>query len=83
MEPAGRCTVTGQARPFPLFRLLGRLTVPGFRVMGVRSRQMGPGVGGLRASDLRALLAKLEGASGQVLLFTACRCHGVLSGLEL
>jgi hypothetical protein len=82
-EPREACTVSGKPRPIPLFRLLGRLRVDGYRVLGLRSHQLGPGVGGLRAAELRGLLAKVEGASGNLILYTACRCHGVLSGLAL
>jgi hypothetical protein len=81
-EPREICPVTGLRRPVPLYRLLGGLGAPGFRVSGLRSYQLGPGVGGIRAGDLLSLLEKVKGSTGRWVLFTACRCHGVLSGLE-
>ncbi len=81
-EPREMCPVTGLGRPVPLYSLLGGLEAPGFRVSGLRSYQLGPGIGGLRAGDLLSLLETVRGSAGKWILFTACRCHGVLSGLE-
>lgn len=81
-EPRGRCTVTGEKRPVPLFKLLERLEVGTHTVVGIRSYQLGPGVGGLRRKDLSGLLERVRVARGPLIIFTACRCHGVLSALE-
>jgi hypothetical protein len=83
VEPKDKCTVTGERREQPLFQLLGRLKVPGFRVFGLRSRQLAPGVGGYLTWDLQALSEAIGGTGGDVLIYTACRCHGVLSGLRV
>lgn len=82
-EPKGTCTVTGLPRPAPLYAVLSSLQVPGYMVAGLRSRQLGPGVGGVLAQDLLCLLEKVREKPGRWILYTACRCHGVLSGLEV
>ncbi len=82
-EPRGRCTVTGERRPVPLFQLLHDLQVPGFRVLGLRSRQLAAGVGGYRSVDLWGLVQAVGACAGDVILYTACQCHGVLSGLRV
>jgi hypothetical protein len=82
-EPAGRCTVTGEKRSKPLYQVLKNLAGT-FSSRVIRSRQLGPGVGGFRARELSDLLEELQGIkpSGQpVLISTACRCHGVTSAL--
>lgn len=83
IEPKEACTVTGLPRPSPLYAVLSCLEVPGHWVTGLRSRQLGPGVGGVLAKDLLALFEKVRGKPGRWILYTACRCHGVLSGLEV
>lgn len=83
IEPKEACTVTGLPRPSPLYRVLGSLEVPGFQVTGLRSRQLGPGVGGVLAKDFLSLLERIKGRPGRWIIYTACRCHGVLSALEV
>lgn len=83
LEPPGTCTVTGESRPLPLFQVMALLDVPGYRTLGLRSHQLGPGVGGYRGSSLGALYEALRPQRGNFLLYTACRCHGVLSALRL
>lgn len=82
-EPKEACIVTGLPRPAPLYEVLCSLQVPGFRLAGLRSRQLGPGVGGVLAKDFISLFEKVKGKPGRWILYTACRCHGVLSGLEV
>ncbi|MGQ9653545.1 MAG: potassium transporter [Thermodesulfobacteriota bacterium] len=82
-EPRGRCSVTGEERPMPLFRLLSRLRPSGYTVIGIRSYQLAPGVGGCRAEEMMGLCEAVEAAAGDLLVYTACRCHGVLSGLRV
>lgn len=82
-EPRGRCTVTGERRPVALFDLLKHLRVETHTVVGIRSYQLAPGVGGLRREDLVSLLEEAREAMRPLIVFTACRCHGVLSGLQL
>lgn len=83
-EPANRCTVTDKKRGTPLYRLLADLEPRGFGVHVIRSRQLAPGVGGYRVRDLKELLGKVsEGGKGKWLVATACKCHGVVTGLQL
>ncbi len=82
-EPRGRCSVTGEERPVPLFRLLSRLRPSGYRVIGIRSYQLAPGVGGCRAEEMMGLCEAVEASPGDLIVYTACRCHGVLSGLRV
>jgi hypothetical protein len=82
-EPRGKCFATGERRPVPLFQVLSRMQASGHRVAGLRSRQLGPGVGGYPAAEFRALPNRLASKPGNWLLFTACKCHGVLSGLRV
>jgi hypothetical protein len=82
-EPKGACTVTGERRSMPLFQLLADLPAAAYRVVGLRSRQLGAGVGGYRGRELLALKEEILNGPGDLLLFTACRCHGVLSGLHV
>lgn len=83
-EPADCCTVTGEKRGTPLHALLSRIDLPGYRVHVIRSRQLAPGVGGYRAGDLQELLGRIEsGGEGKWLVATACKCHGVVSAMEV
>jgi hypothetical protein len=83
-EPANRCTVTGKKRGTPLYRLLAQLEPRGFGVHVIRSRQLAPGVGGYRVMDLKELVRKVsEGRKGKWLVATACKCHGVVSALQV
>ena len=83
-EPANRCTVTGKRRETPLYRLLAEGEPRGFRVHVIRSRQLAPGVGGYRVRDLKELLGKVsEGKKGKWLVATACKCHGIVTALQV
>jgi len=83
-EPAERCTVTGKVRGTPLYRLLTEVEPRGFRVHVIRSRQLASGVGGYRVRDLQELLGKVsEGRKGKWLVATACKCHGIVTALQV
>ncbi|MFP3868070.1 MAG: hypothetical protein ACLFUU_07900 [Desulfobacteraceae bacterium] len=81
-EPAEQCQVTGLPRVGTLYEALEDLVVPGFESLVVRSQQLAPGVGGYPPEDLRQLWHRVQAASGQLLIATACRCHGVVHGLS-
>ncbi len=81
-EPADRCLYTGEPRGEDLFRGIEAVVAPGLPVRVIRSRQLGPGVGGYRPAELRRLAADLAGLRGLVVVATACRCHGVLTALD-
>ena len=78
------CTVTGQKRDKALYELFEEINLEGYSIYVIRSRQMGPGVGGYAMADLMNLCSVIKGTEPRKwLVGTACRCHGVLSGLEL
>ena len=81
-EPRDICTVTGEKRKKNMFEILGDLKFDSFQSFNIRSHQLGPGIGGYRAENLLGLLVQVEQASGHLLVSTACRCHGVITGLE-
>ncbi len=74
-----RCTVTGQPRD-PLYDLLGRIEVDGYKMLVQKSAQILPGVGGYRLGDLRALARLVD--KGQSIIATSCKCHGILTAIE-
>ncbi|MFW5854418.1 MAG: potassium transporter, partial [Thermodesulfobacteriota bacterium] len=75
------CTATGEPRKPNLFDVLRNTPFPEFHSRVIRSRQLGPGVGGYRPRQLFDLLDQLDQIKGDVLVATACRCHGVLTGI--
>lgn len=78
------CSVTGEHRSGPLFRMLMNLTGP-FESKVIHSHQLGQGVGGFRLERLLNLtkaLKKKKGQDQRILVSTACRCHGVTSALS-
>jgi len=83
-EPADHCTVTGKRRGKPMYGLIEDVTLPGYRVHVIRSRQLAPGLGGYSVGELKGLLARVESGGGSKwLVGTACKCHGVVSALEI
>ena len=82
-EPPGYCTMTRKKRPRPLYNILADLDGP-FETKVIRSRQLGPGVGGFRLKELLSVaedIKKKRPAGRLILISTACRCHGVTSAL--
>jgi hypothetical protein len=53
-----------------------------FKALNIRSHQLGPGSGGYGSEQLFEMKKNVEQATSPVLLSTACRCHGVITGLE-
>jgi len=80
-EPRGLCTVTQKPRKQNMFDLLRALRIHPFQSMVIRSYQLAPGIGGYRPKQLFALLEGVKKTGGHVLVCTACRCHGVITGL--
>jgi len=80
-EPADICTVTQKRRNTNMFELLGRIRITKFRSLVVRSYQLCPGIGGYRPRQLFDLLKQVEKNEEDFLVSTACRCHGVMTGL--
>lgn len=81
-EPRDICTVTGKRRTENMFEIVGEIRLAPFQPLAIRSHQLGPGIGGYRPKQLFELLDKVEQTSGHLLVSTACRCHGVITGLE-
>lgn len=81
-EPDDLCTHTGKAREGNLFERIGRVEVPGMKVIVVRSWQLAPGVGGYPAGYVRDRLREAFEREGRYLVATSCRCHGVVNALE-
>jgi hypothetical protein len=81
-EPRDTCTVTGEPRKRNMFEILGDIQLPPFKALALRSHQLGAGIGGYRPKRLLTLFGKVDRARGHLLVSTACRCHGVITGLE-
>lgn len=81
-EPEEICTHTGGPRRGNLFECLGRIVLPGYHTVVVRSWQLAPGVGGYPGWLLKEALEEIASSPGQHLVATSCRCHGVIDGLS-
>jgi hypothetical protein len=82
-EPANLCTYTGKKRPPSLYRTLETIVAGNFVPLIVRSRQFDSGVGGFFPDDLWHLLEQARLLPETPLLIgTACKCHGVVDGLD-
>ena len=77
------CPVTGEARELPLHQELAALHLAGYEIRVIASRQLAPGVGGYSPRRLLDLARDLGAFPDNVLIATACRCHGVIQGLAL
>ena len=75
------CPVTGEARDLPLHRELASVHLAGYEIRVIASRQLAPGVGGYSPRRLLELARDVGTLTGNVLIATACRCHGVIQGL--
>jgi hypothetical protein len=81
-EPRDICTVTQNIRPQNMFELLVDIDIESFKPLTIRSHQLGPGIGGYRPEQLFETLTHVKQTQGPIALSTACRCHGVITGLE-
>ena len=81
-EPRDICTSTGKPRKQNMFELLKEIQFPPWENLVIRSHQLGPGIGGYRPEQLFDLADRIENTRGPILLSTACRCHGVMTGLH-
>ena len=75
------CPVTGEPRDPPLHQELASLRLTGYEIRVIPSRQLAPGVGGYPPGRLLDLARGMGALKGNVLIATACRCHGVIHGL--
>jgi hypothetical protein len=81
-EPDESCTVTGEVREANLFDIVRNIEVEGYVTLVVRSHQLAPGVGGYQLSVLWQLLEEARSTEKNILVATACRCHGVIDALR-
>ena len=81
-EPRDICSITRKMRHQNMYDFLLNLSIKPFNSLNMRSYQLGPGIGGYRAEKLLEMKTTVDQATGPVLLSTACRCHGVITGLE-
>jgi hypothetical protein len=81
-EPDSLCPVSGDSREVPLYEELAAMELPGFAIKVIPSRQLAPGVGGYPPRRLARLALEVAGLTGNLLVATACRCHGVVQALR-
>ncbi len=74
------CTMTGLPRK-PLYDDLERIDIPGFTTLVQRSFQILPGIGGYTVHDLQRMQRRVE--SGVYLVATSCKCHAVVTALQV
>jgi hypothetical protein len=82
-EPRKICTVTQKPRRRNMFDLIAQISYPGFQPLVIRTLQLGPGIGGYRPVMLFKLLEQVRQAKSNLLIATACRCHGVVTAWKL
>ena len=82
-EPKDICTHTGRPRPGLLYQELENMKIPGYRTLVLQSRQLAPGLGGYRSGALLDLEQQILLLKGNLLLATACKCHGVINALKI
>ncbi len=83
MEPDDICTYTGKPRPRIMHQVLAAIDYENYKSVVLKSRQIGPGVGGYRSKDLLCVLDQSLDAGSPILLSTACKCHGVMHCLKI
>jgi hypothetical protein len=79
--PSPVCPKTGRAWAKPLYELLSDLNFEGYDHFVLRSYQLAPGAGGIKAKDLAVLLA-LVNTKGRSIITTACDCHSMTAAME-
>ena len=65
-----------------MFEVLADIKLPEFQALVIRSHQLGPGIGGYRPQSLFDLLKRVKQAGRNFFVGTACRCHGVVTGIN-
>ncbi len=77
------CTVTNIKREIPLNKFISSIKVNGTVNYVIKSTQLGPGMGGYKKKKLSELLKVIEHISDNMLLTTACSCHGIMTLLKI
>ncbi|MCP4672556.1 MAG: potassium transporter [Desulfobacula sp.] len=81
-EPKKLCTITKRPRKQEMYHRLRALRYKNYSSVVLHSRQLVPGVGGVSPKQLFAFLKEINQHKGPLLLSTACRCHGVITGVD-
>ena len=81
-EPRDICSITREKRKENMYDVLANLGLEQFKPLNIISHQLGPGIGGYRPEDLFDLMESVDQTRGSIMVSTACRCHGVITGLE-
>ena len=81
-EPEEMCSVTRDHREINLYELIQRIEVQGYKTLVVCSHQLAPGVGGYQLTALWQLLDSARSTHKDIIVSTACRCHGVINALR-
>ncbi len=81
-EPENMCTVTKLPRKQDMFSRLESLQYKDYIPIVLRSRQLGPGIGGYSPDQLFSFLKQTRQQKNPMLLCTACRCHGVITAVK-
>jgi hypothetical protein len=81
-ELSESCTVTGRRREANLFDVIRGIKMKGYDIRLLRSHQLAPGVGGYQLSALWRLRRGVRSTAREILVATACRCHGVIDALR-
>lgn len=82
-EPPGYCSLTGEERQLPLYRVLENLSVHGFSVYVIQSHQLAPGVGGFSSCQLEHLAEKVAAHRTPGLCISSCGCHAVIDAFAM
>ena len=81
-EPEEECSVTRERRETNMYDLIQRIEVQDYKTLVVRSHQLALGVGGYQLSALWKLLDAARSTEKDIIVTTACRCHGVINTLR-
>lgn len=76
------CPVTGQKRRAPLYNILREIKTS-YPLYLIRSRQLGPGMGGYKMEELQRLMSLPFKEHSSIIIGTACSCHGILSRIKI
>ncbi|MEW5909085.1 MAG: potassium transporter [Thermodesulfobacteriota bacterium] len=82
-EPPRNCTVTGKPRREDLFDSIKKMKFRDLEPLVIRSYQILPGSGGYTPEALFTARKAICKVRGNVMVTTACRCHGVIHGVSI
>ncbi len=82
-EPEKICTHTKLPRKPNMYDILGSVSLNDYETIVLQSFQLGPGIGGYHSEQLFNALDRVNNTSkNNLLICTACRCHGVISAFK-